>query len=45
MVHNDGTVHLTEGSPDIGGTRASISQQFAETLGIPFEDIHPEEAH
>jgi CO/xanthine dehydrogenase Mo-binding subunit len=34
-------VHLIEGSPDIGGTRASVTQQFAETLGIPFEDIHP----
>ena len=45
VVHNDGTVHLTEGSPDIGGTRASISQQFAETLGIPFEDVHPEVGH
>src|SRR5262244_76382 len=41
IVHNDGTVHLIEGSPDIGGTRASVSQQFAETLGIPFEDVHP----
>src|SRR5262252_4960070 len=41
VVHNDGKVHLTEGSPDIGGTRASVSQQFAETLGIPFEDVHP----
>lgn len=39
-VHNDGNVHLIEGSPDIGGTRASVSQQFAETLGIPYEDIH-----
>ena len=37
VVHNDGRVRLTEGSPDIGGTRASIAQQFAETLGIPFE--------
>lgn len=45
MVHNDGRVHLTEGSPDIGGTRASIAQQFAETLGIPFEEIHPEVGH
>jgi CO/xanthine dehydrogenase Mo-binding subunit len=45
VVHSDGTVHLTEGSPDIGGTRASISQQFAETLGIPFEDVHPEVGH
>jgi xanthine dehydrogenase molybdenum-binding subunit len=41
IVHNDGTVHLIEGSPDIGGTRASVSQQFAETLQIPFEDVHP----
>jgi xanthine dehydrogenase molybdenum-binding subunit len=45
VVHNDGKVHLTEGSPDIGGTRASIAQQFAETLGIPFEEIHPEVGH
>jgi len=37
----DGTVSLTEGSPDIGGSRAAISQQFAEELGIPFEDVHP----
>jgi CO/xanthine dehydrogenase Mo-binding subunit len=45
VVHNDGRVHLTEGSPDIGGTRASIAQQCAETLGIAFEDIHPEVGH
>jgi CO/xanthine dehydrogenase Mo-binding subunit len=41
LVHNDGSVKLIEGSPDIGGTRASIAQQFAETLGIPFEDVYP----
>jgi xanthine dehydrogenase molybdenum-binding subunit len=41
LVHNDGTVKLIEGSPDIGGTRASVSQQFAEVLGIPLEDINP----
>ena len=45
VVHNDGRVHVTEGSPDIGGTRASIAQQVAETLGIPFEEIHPEVGH
>src|SRR5262245_65380632 len=45
VVHNDGRVHLTEGSPDIGGTRASIAQQCAETMGIPFEDIPPERGH
>jgi CO/xanthine dehydrogenase Mo-binding subunit len=37
----DGKVALVEGSPDIGGTRTSIAMQFAETLGIPVEDVHP----
>jgi len=40
-VNNDGTASLVEGSPDIGGTRTSISMQAAEVLGIPAEDIHP----
>ncbi|MFB3119852.1 MAG: xanthine dehydrogenase family protein molybdopterin-binding subunit, partial [Stenotrophomonas maltophilia] len=30
----DGVVTLAEGSPDIGGTRASVAQQLAEVLGI-----------
>ena len=42
VVNPDGTVSLTEGSPDIGGTRASISQQLAEVLGIPVEDVNPQ---
>ncbi|MCE2499502.1 MAG: xanthine dehydrogenase family protein molybdopterin-binding subunit [Dehalococcoidia bacterium] len=42
LVNPDGTVTLTEGSPDIGGTRASVSQQFAEVLGIAAEDVHPQ---
>jgi len=37
----DGTVALVEGSPDIGGTRASIAMQLAETLGIAAEDVNP----
>jgi xanthine dehydrogenase molybdenum-binding subunit len=41
MVHNDGIVKLIEGSPDIGGTRTSVAQQFAETLGIPVADVKP----
>src|SRR5262249_12897284 len=41
MVNPDGTVRLVEGSPDIGGTRASVAQQLAEVLGIPVEDVHP----
>ena len=41
-VNPDGTVNLIEGSPDIGGTRASVSQQLAEVLGIPAEDVKPQ---
>ncbi len=40
-VNADGTLNLTEGSTDIGGTRASIAMQAAEVLGIPAEDIRP----
>ena len=40
-VNPDGTVSLVEGSPDIGGTRASASMQLAELLGIPAEDVKP----
>ena len=40
-VNVDGTVNLVEGSTDIGGTRASISMQAAEVLGIPAEDVLP----
>ena len=41
-VNADGTVMLVEGSADIGGTRTSVSQQLAEVLGIPVEDVFPE---
>lgn len=40
-VNADGTVSLIEGSTDIGGTRASIAMQLAETLGIAAEAVHP----
>ena len=40
-VNSNGTVYLSEGSPDIGGTRASVAMQAAEVLGIPAEDVHP----
>jgi xanthine dehydrogenase molybdenum-binding subunit len=40
-VNPDGTVNLIEGSTDIGGTRASIAMQFAETMGIPYDDVRP----
>ncbi|MBI2856647.1 MAG: xanthine dehydrogenase family protein molybdopterin-binding subunit, partial [Chloroflexi bacterium] len=40
-VNGDGSVNLVEGSVDIGGTRASISMQAAEVLGLGAEDVHP----
>jgi xanthine dehydrogenase molybdenum-binding subunit len=40
-VNPDGTVTLTEGSTDIGGTRTSVAMQLAETLGIAAEDVRP----
>ena len=40
-VNPDGTVNLTEGSTDIGGTRASLAMQLAEALDVPFEDVKP----
>ncbi|MFK7820427.1 MAG: xanthine dehydrogenase family protein molybdopterin-binding subunit, partial [Planctomycetaceae bacterium] len=40
-VNPDGTVTLIEGSTDIGGSRASLAMQLAETLGLPIEDVHP----
>ena len=40
-VSADGTVSLIEGSVDIGGGRASIAMQLAETLQLPLSDVHP----
>ena len=35
----DGTVNVTEGNPDIGGSRASMSMMAAEELGIAYEQV------
>jgi CO/xanthine dehydrogenase Mo-binding subunit len=40
----DGKIGLVEGAIDIGGTRTTAAQQFAEALGIPVEDVHPQVA-
>ncbi len=40
-INPDGTVNLIEGSTDIGGTRAALAMQLAETLGIAYEDVKP----
>jgi CO/xanthine dehydrogenase Mo-binding subunit len=38
-INEDGTVTIVEGSPDIGGSRASMALMASETLGIPYERI------
>ncbi len=40
-VNTDGSVNLIEGSTDIGGSRASIAMQAAETLEIPYDSVNP----
>jgi CO/xanthine dehydrogenase Mo-binding subunit len=40
-VNEDGTVVVTTGNPDIGGTRASQAIMAAEVLGIPVEHVRP----
>ena len=40
-VNANGTINLITGSVDIGGTRASVAMQAAETLGISAEDVNP----
>ena len=38
-ITNTGMVKIVEGSPDIGGSRASMALMAAETLGVPYERI------
>ncbi|MBI3513796.1 MAG: xanthine dehydrogenase family protein molybdopterin-binding subunit, partial [Proteobacteria bacterium] len=38
-VHDDGTVQVATGSPDIGGSRASMAIMVAETLGIDYHQV------
>ncbi|MDQ2090808.1 xanthine dehydrogenase family protein molybdopterin-binding subunit [Marimonas arenosa] len=39
MVNPDGTVSLSEGNPDIGGSRASMSMMAAEELGVDLDQV------
>ena len=39
FVNADGTVVIATGSPDIGGSRASMAIMASETLGIPYEQV------
>lgn len=38
-LSEDGTVALSVGTPDIGGSRASMCLMVAEELGIPYENV------
>ena len=38
-VGEDGSVAMVVGTPDIGGSRASLSMMVAEELGVPLEQI------
>ncbi|HEX5141089.1 MAG TPA: molybdopterin cofactor-binding domain-containing protein, partial [Dehalococcoidia bacterium] len=40
-INADGTVSLVLGSVDIGGTRASLAMQLAESLGLTMDEVHP----
>nr|MCS5573420.1 xanthine dehydrogenase family protein molybdopterin-binding subunit [Pseudomonadales bacterium] len=40
-MNPDGTGTIIEGSPDIGGSRASMQMMAAEVLGIPLEKLKP----
>ena len=39
FVNADGTVSIATGSPDIGGSRASMAIMAAETLGIDYSEV------
>jgi len=40
-VNEDGTVIVATGSPDIGGSRASMAIMAAETLGVDYGQVRP----
>jgi CO/xanthine dehydrogenase Mo-binding subunit len=40
-VNEDGSISVVSGSPDIGGSRASMAMMAAETLGLPYDRVKP----
>ena len=38
-INENGSVMVIEGSPDIGGSRASMCLMAAETLGVDYDDV------
>ncbi len=43
-IHTDGTASVVTGSPDIGGSRASMAMIAAEVLGLKFDDVRAQVA-
>jgi len=41
FINEDGSVNVVSGSPDIGGSRASMAMMAAEVLGIPVDNVRP----
>ncbi len=41
QLNEDGSANVVSGSPDIGGSRASLAMMAAEELGIPVEKVRP----
>jgi len=39
FINNDGTVTIATGSPDIGGSRASMAMMAADTFGIDYHRV------
>ena len=41
QINADGTILVATGSPDIGGSRASMALMAAETLGVEYDKVRP----
>jgi CO/xanthine dehydrogenase Mo-binding subunit len=40
-INEDGTAVVAVGTPDVGGSRASMAMMVAEVLGVPFDRVRP----
>ncbi len=41
-INSDGTINLVLGSVDIGGQRAALAMQFAESMEIDYDTVNPQ---
>jgi CO/xanthine dehydrogenase Mo-binding subunit len=40
-LNSDGTIELVTGSVDLSGTQVTLAMQFAETVGVPVDQVKP----